>query len=176
MSTGADRPRVASLAELYAIAYQIEMDAVDRYTLLAEQMEVHNNRELAGIFRDLARSEGVHAERILRLAGGPGVVGHAGEGVHWRGGESPEVADLADAHYIMTPRAALEMALAGERRALAFFTELLAAAVDPEVARVGGKLLEEESEHVRLCQRLLQRYPDPDLRRGDDPDPPVAQA
>ena len=39
-------------------------DAVDRYKLLADQMETHNNPELVKIFRDLARAEGIHGEEI----------------------------------------------------------------------------------------------------------------
>jgi rubrerythrin len=67
------------------------------------------------------------------------------------------------------------MALAGEERALAFFKELLAAAKDPDVTRVTKELVNEESEHVQLCHRLLRRYPASGLRFGDDPDPPVPQ-
>jgi rubrerythrin len=175
MSDATDAPRVSSLADLYAIAYQIEADAVERYTLLADQMEMHNNPELVAIFRDLARAEGIHSDEICRMAGGLDVVAHARRMAHWRIGESPEVADLNSAHYLMTPRAALEMALAGEERALAFFKELLAAAEDPDVVRLAKELVNEESEHVQLCQRLLRRYPASGLRSGDDPDPAISQ-
>src|SRR3974377_1894699 len=65
-------PNIASLADLYAVAYQIEADAVERYELLAAQMEVHNNPDLAALFRDLARAEGIHRDEILRLAGEAG--------------------------------------------------------------------------------------------------------
>jgi rubrerythrin len=51
-------PRITTLADLFAVAYQIEIDAVERYTLLAEQMETHNNPDLVAVFRDLARAEG----------------------------------------------------------------------------------------------------------------------
>ena len=168
-------PRISSLNDLLAIAYQIESDAIERYNLLADQMEMHNNPELVAIFRDLARAEGIHRDEICRLAGNIDVVAHAGRMARWRSGESPEVADLNSAHYLMTPRAALEMALAGEERALAFFKDLLAAAKDPDVIRVTKELVTEESEHVQLCHRLLRRYPASGLRYGDDPDPPVSQ-
>jgi len=175
MSDATDAPGVSSLADLYAIAYQIEADAAERYTLLADQMEMHNNLELVAIFRDLARAEGIHGDEICRMAGGLDVALHALKMAHWRIGESPEAADLNSAHYLMTPRAALEMALASEQRALAFFKELLAKAEDPDVIRVTKELVNEESEHVQLCHRLLQRYPASGLRSGDDPDPPNPQ-
>ena len=69
MSKVAGNPKVASLNDLLAVAYQIEIDAVERYNLLADQMETHNNPELVKVFRDLARAEGIHGEEIRRLAG-----------------------------------------------------------------------------------------------------------
>ncbi len=61
--------RLRSLADLFAVAYQIEADAVERYKLLADQMETHNNPELMAVFRDLARAEGIHRDEIRRMAG-----------------------------------------------------------------------------------------------------------
>ena len=69
MSEHSSTPQVTSLADLFALAYQIEADAVDRYRLLADQMETHNNPELVKVFRDLARAEEIHAKEIQHLAG-----------------------------------------------------------------------------------------------------------
>ena len=77
MSKTSRNPKVASLDDLLAVAYQIEIDAVERYNVLADQMETHNNPELVKIFRDLARAEGIHGEEIRRLAGDFDVVNHA---------------------------------------------------------------------------------------------------
>ena len=70
-------PKISNLNDLLAIAYRIEIDAVDRYNLLADQMETHNNPELVKVFRDLARAEGIHGEEIRRLAGDFDVAAHA---------------------------------------------------------------------------------------------------
>ena len=77
MSKTTDNPKVSSLNDLLAVAYQIEIDAVDRYNVLADQMETHNNPELVTVFRDLARAEGIHGEEIRRLAGDFDVATHA---------------------------------------------------------------------------------------------------
>ncbi|MGO8854979.1 MAG: ferritin-like domain-containing protein [Steroidobacteraceae bacterium] len=174
MSGTSDIQPVSSSAQLYAIAHEIETDAVERYNLLAEQMQTHNNEELARIFLDLARAEGLHAEEIRRLAGDLGVESKRGPIGTWRT-ESPESADLSAAHYLMTPRDALQMALAGEERALAFYTGLASAATDPAVKKLAEDFVEEELEHVELCHRLLRRYPLPTgVTADDDPDPPRA--
>jgi rubrerythrin len=164
-------PKISNLHDLLAIAYRIEIDAVDRYKLLADQMETHNNPELVKVFRDLARAEGIHGEEIRRLAGDFDVAAHA-ENMAQFENESPEEADLASAHYLMTPWHALQMALKGEERALAYFTSIVDTAKDPKVKAMAAELVEEEAEHVNLVHKLLRRYPKPAEDWADDPDPP----
>ena len=175
MSKASGNPKVSGLADLLAIAYQIEIDAVERYNLLAEQMETHNNPELVKVFRDLARAEGIHGEEIRRLAGDIDVVTHARRIAKFERSESPEEADLSSAHYMMTPWHALQLALDGEKRALAYFTSIVEAAKDPKVKAMAAELVEEEAEHVSLVHRLLRRYPPPSDSWADDLDPPVSQ-
>ena len=115
MSKSPGAPKVANLNDLLAVAYQIEIDAVDRYKLLADQMETHNNPELVKIFRDLARAEGIHGEEIRRLAGDFDVAAHAREIAKFEKSESPEEADLGSAHYMMTPWHALQLSLRRRR-------------------------------------------------------------
>jgi rubrerythrin len=175
MSKASGNPKVSGLADLLAIAYQIEIDAVERYNLLAEQMETHNNPELVKVFRDLARAEGIHGEEIRRLAGDIDVVTHARRIAKFERSESPEEADLSSAHYMMTPWHALQLALDGEKRALAYFTSIVEATKDPKVKAMAAELVEEEAEHVSLVHRLLRRYPPPSDSWADDLDPPVSQ-
>jgi rubrerythrin len=174
MTKSADNPKVSNLNDLLAVAYQIEIDAVDRYKLLADQMEIHNNPELAKVFRDLARAEGIHGEEIRRMAGDFDVASHAREIAKFAG-ESPEEADLGEAHYKMTPRHALQLSLVGEERALAYFTSIVETAKDPKVKTLAAELVEEEAEHVQLVHKLLRRYPQPSDSWADDLDPPAAQ-
>ena len=175
MSTAAGNPKVASLNDLLAVAYQIEIDAVERYNLLADQMETHNNPELVKVFRDLARAEGIHGEEIRRLAGDFDVVAHARQIAKFERSESPEEAELGSAHYLMTPWHALQLSLAGEKRALAYFTSIVETAKDPKVKAMAAELVEEEAEHVNLVHRLLRRYPEPSRSWAEDLDPPVSQ-
>jgi rubrerythrin len=175
MSKVAGSPKVANLNDLLAVAYQIEIDAVERYNLLADQMETHNNPELVKVFRDLARAEGIHGEEIRRLAGDFDVVAHALQIAKFQKSESPEQADLGSAHYLMTPWHALQLSLKGEERALAYFTSIVETAKDPKVKAMAAELVEEEAEHVNLVHRLLRRYPQPSESWAEDLDPPVSQ-
>ncbi len=164
-------PKVSNLHDLLAVAYRIETDAVDRYNLLADQMETHNNPELVKVFRDLARAEGIHGEEIRRLAGDFDVAAHAASMAQFEQ-ESPEEADLSLAHYLMTPWHALQLSLKGEERALAYFTSIVETAKDPKVKAMAAELVEEEAEHVNLVHKLLRRYRKPADDWAEDPDPP----
>jgi rubrerythrin len=171
--TGA--PEVESLADLFAVAYQIEADAADRYELLAAQMETHNNPELVAVFRDLARAEAIHRDEIRRLAGDVDVVSRARKLARWAKGESPEEVDIGRVHYMMTPWHALDLALAAEKRALAFFTSIVETATDPRIKQMAEAFAQEETEHVNLVYRLTQKYLLPAHAWSDDLDPAIAQ-
>lgn len=175
MSKPGKAPKISSLADLFAIAYQIEADAVERYELLAAQMESHNNPELVAAFRDLARAESIHRDEIKRLAGDIDVVARAREVARWAGGESPEEVDAAETHYLMTPWHALQLALAGEKRALAYFTSVVESATEPAIKKMAEEFVEEEAEHVNLVLRLLSKHPRPPDSWSHDPDPAVSQ-
>jgi len=175
VSQASTAPKVTSLADLFAVAYRIEADAVARYDLLADQMETHNNPDLVAIFRDLSRAEAIHRDEIRRLAGDIDVVAHAQRLPRWDRGDGPEEADLGGAHYLMTPWHALQLALAGEKRALEFFTTVVATAKDAKIKKLAEEFVEEEAEHVNLVHRLLRKYERPSDSWESDPDPPVAQ-
>ena len=175
MSKTTGAPIISSLADLFAAAYQIEADAAERYELLATQMETHNNPELASLFRDLARAEGIHRDEIRRLAGPIDVDVLTQRRFTWGRDESPEDADLGAVHYLMKPWHALQLALTAEKRALAFFTSIAGTTKDPKVKAMADEFVEEEAEHVNLVYRLLRKYPEPPEQWAQDPDSPVAQ-
>ena len=175
MSKPGAEPKISYPNDLLAVAYQIDADAVERYNLLADQMETSNNPELMRIFRDLARAEGIHGEEIRRLAGSFDVVSHARQIAKFGRTGSPEEAELGAAHYLMTPWHALQLSLAGEKRALEYFAKIVETATDPKVKALAEELVEEEAEHVNLVHRLLRRYRRPDGAWADDPDPPASQ-
>ncbi len=173
--TNAPGPQITDLGELLAYAHAIEVDAMERYQLLADQMETHNNRELAKLFRELAGHEEKHAAKILEQAGESGLPVIEESAFHWLGTESPEAADLDAAHYRMTPWHALQMALGAEQRAFAFFDHLVNTVSEPEVKKWAEEFRDEEAEHVELVERLLKLHPEPAEGWDLDDDPPYLQ-
>ena len=66
-----------------AQAYAMEREAVERYTEFADAMEMHNNREVAAMFRTMAGYEAKHAEQIMAEMGWNEPPGAAAGGFGW---------------------------------------------------------------------------------------------
>ena len=111
-------------SEFLARAWTMEVEAVERYSMLADAMEEHNNPEVAELFRKLARIEQLHADGIVEqkesLRPQPALA--AGE-LLWEKSEGMETADPGELHYRMQPYHALQMALAARTTGQAVLRE-----------------------------------------------------
>ncbi len=165
-------PKFDSIAEFFAQALAIEVEAVERYVLLADQMEVHNNKEIATIFRKMASIEGEHRDEIARRAGDALVAGRPAT-FSWTGPDGPEAIDFAQLHYLMTPRQALELARFNEERAVKYFEAIAAAATDPAIAAFAAEMAEDERNHVVWVDQWLAKFAADEPGWDEDPDPPV---
>ena len=169
----AGKADVGSVRELMAYAYALEAEAAERYAEFAEAMENHNNREVAELFRKLARIELRHSEQILEEMGWVSPPQPPAGGYRWEGMDAPESGDMSDLHYLMQPHHALTIAHHNEQRAEQFFLMLAKKAPAAGVRRAALEMAAEETEHVRLIAEWIKRTPAPDRDWAFDPDPPV---
>jgi len=164
---------IGSTEELLAYSLALETEAVDRFNDLADQMEMHHNYEVADLFRKLAKIEGLHIENVNKASAGKQLPSLLAWEFEWDGGESPEGGAMEDAHYLMQPWHAIELALHGEKRAVAFFRHVADKSSDEGVIKMALELVEEEEEHVALLQKWQERFPRPDEDWDEDLDPPT---
>ena len=71
-----------------------------------------------------------------------------------------------------TRAVALQLALAAEQRAEAFFAHLAETAPSEAVRRAALEMRNEEREHVALVQAWIEKTPQPGSDWAEDPDPP----
>ena len=166
---------MSGVGELLAYACQMELEAQERYTMLADQMEVHNNPDLERLFRELARIEGLHAADIAKKMKDRDMPDMRPLDFIWGKAESPEAIDFGAVHYRMVPHEALQLALKAEQKARAFFQHFVATTDDAEARYFAEEFAEEEAEHVELVLKELRKYPAPADTPADDLDPPVGQ-
>ena len=75
-------------------------------------------------------------------------------------------------HYLMQPWHALQLALAAERQAEAFFATLARLSISAPVRTAALEMQAEEAHHVALIQAWIVKTPKPDPDWANDPDPP----
>ncbi len=160
-------------SEFMARAYAMELEAVERYAQFAEQLDTHNNREVAALFRKLSAIEALHAKRILEEMGWPSLPVLT-PAYAWEGPEAPETAPFESVHYLMHPYHALEIALACELQAQKYFEQIASGSAPKQVKAAAEEMAGEEREHVTLIRAWMKKVPKPSAGWDEDPDPPRA--
>ncbi|MEM1411959.1 MAG: ferritin family protein [Pseudomonadota bacterium] len=164
--------RIPDLESFFAYSIALEEEAAERHEELANMLEVHNNDEVADIFRKLAHYSRLHAAEVKELAGDRVLPTIAPWDFGWDDLEGPETASIDDMDYLISPRRALEVALANERSARSFYAGLGQWGLTEAIRRTAAEFAEEEAEHVELLEDWLQRTPADDALARFDPDPP----
>ena len=151
--------RFGPVEVFYAQAIAIEREASARYREFAQQMAGYGNARTAELFLRLARFEAEHAEQLLEKSAGirlPSI-----EQLR-RGlieGSRSEVATYEFLYRRVLPHHALLMALAGERRAKAYFERVQKASADPEIRKLSREFAREEAEHIAWIEQALAAEP-----------------
>ena len=162
----------STVALFLAHAIALEVEAAERYEELADVMEVHNNPDVAALFRQMSEFSSRHAasvqERAQAFAPLPRLKSWE---YRWNAANPPEVGDFAGTHYLMTPFHALQFALANERRGWEYYNREATQSADAEVRGLAHEFAEEEAEHVKELEDWLTRVPRPTVDWADDPDP-----
>ena len=146
---------------LYAHAIAMEREAAERYSELAERMDDEGREDLARFFAELARMEAEHLETLERRTEGLALPALAAGEHLWLHDGAPESAPHELVFRLMTPRQALAIALAAEKRSQAFFENICWSAADPALRALAREMAAEEREHVALIARMFEAMPEP---------------
>jgi rubrerythrin len=160
-----------TLQALVAQALEMEREAVARYGELADMMEVHNNTEVAALFRKMAEYEGHHVAQILAETGWADDTPAPRRTGAWISPQAPETVPIDEVHYLMHPWHALHLAAEAEQRAVNFFDALARTSDVEAIRRAAEAMRAEEVEHLELVRAWMARFPKPDDDWSADPDP-----
>ena len=167
--------RSLTLQDALDLAISMEEEARERYLEFVRQ--VGGGRypaDAADMFGLMATYEAKHCADLA--ARRRQLFGDAPRTVTKEDLDDAEAPDRGQPRVFMSARQAMEVALASEEKARAFFAEALRHVADPEVRTLFEELRKEEIEHARLVQERLARLPPgPDLTEeeadapGSDP-------
>jgi rubrerythrin len=163
---------IDTLAEFMTHAIALENESVERYEELADSMEVHNNPEVAKLFRKLAHFGELHAREIASRAEGMTLPEILPWDFKWSSPEGPESGPMQDVHYMMNRRQALEYALHNEEAGRDFYASVAESSPQAEVREMAAEFTAEENEHVDILKSWLLNLVDPESVRPEDFDPP----
>jgi len=167
--------KLKDVGELLAHALDIESEAVERYSQLADLMESHNNNEVAGFFLKMSEIEQLHVNQITELMQDQKLGYTTVECYQWLTPGAPESADPADLHYLMTPYHALLLALKNEERARDFYAAVVTGTENDAVRKLAAELAEEEEDHIAMVRIWLDKVPEPAEDWDYDDGPPLIQ-
>lgn len=171
MSTHQHQP-ITSVPEFLAHALELEVESGERYRLLADSMEIHNNTEVADLFTKMAHYSDLHAQEVAQRAAAFNLPTIAPWSFKWSCPDTPEAPCMEEANYLMTTTQALRLALHNEVRGRDFYARVSATTPDPEVSRLAREMADEEQEHVVLLEiwvaQVAPQYEEP----MEDLDPP----
>ena len=159
--------RFGPVEVFYAQAIAIEREAAARYREFAHQMAGYGNVRTAELFLRLARFESEHAEQLLEKSAGMKLPSNEQIRRGLVEGSCSEVATYEFLYRRVLPHHALLMALAGERRAKAYFERVRSASADPGIRKLSAVFAREEGEHIAWIEQALAAEPQT-LHRFDD--------
>ncbi|OFZ86319.1 MAG: hypothetical protein A2W21_14615 [Betaproteobacteria bacterium RBG_16_66_20] len=152
---------IRSKEDLLAHAIAIEREAAARYAELGERMGELGNDVVAQLFLRLARLEKEHAQELERRAAGMALPQIAPGEYAWFATGAPETAAHDLVLNLITPPAALKIALDAEVRAAAFFESARRHAPEPALAELAAEMAAEEGVHIAWVKSAIRRTPDP---------------
>lgn len=146
-----------SAAELLLHALVMELEAAQRYKQLADMMEQTGNRKVAKIFAKMSEIESRHAKHIDEQVKGRNLPMLTPSQYLWPGLEAPENTDSGRLFHLMTPCQAMSLALDNEKRAYAFFENVVGDSTDEQVREMAAEFAVEEEQHVAWVEEWLAK-------------------
>ncbi len=164
---------IDTVEELLAHVQVMEREACECYLDLAEQMDMHNNPEVAALFTRLAADEKEHLAYVEKLIGKAEIPHIAPWNLKNFGDSGIDVTGTHYVHYMMTPYHALKLARRAERNTVSFFVGVIETSNNQEVRHMAAEFEQEEQRHIEQIEQWLNKVARPDEDWDDDPDPPV---
>lgn len=161
---------IDTVEEFLVHALELEEASQEHYEELADTMEVHNNLEVAELFRKLANYSRLHAEEVHEKASDMELPQMTPWDFKWKCPSAPEAFCMEDANYLMTTTQALEIALFNEIRGRDFYQEVADSTPTEAVKKLAQEMVEEENWHVEMLREWQESMED--QLPQDDLDPP----
>ncbi len=157
------------LVDALDLAIMIEVEALERYKLFAEQIGHRFAGDAASIFQLMAKNEEKHGRQLIHRR--HELFGDAPPRISRSAIFDVEAPESGAPRWNMSPLKAFQLALESEEKAFWFYDEALKHVTDPAIRELFTELRDEETEHVHMVKGAIDALPpgsDVDLENEDD--------
>ncbi len=147
-----------SVHNFLAHAVRLEAAAAQRSDELADAMQTWGNKEVEAFFRKMAEYSRLHLKDAMARAGYRVLSELPTEGYDWPDGVPPESADWWAVDGLLGIEHAIEMALEGEKRGLAYYEGVAAGTSNSKLKAMAQEFAEEEREHVAMLEKIRDQH------------------
>lgn len=139
-------------------AIRLESAAAQRSDELADAMQTWGNREVEAFFRTMADYSRMHMKDAMERAGFRQVGELPADGYDWPDGVDPESPDWWGVDGLMGIEQAIENALEGEKRGLAWYESVASRTSNMKLKALAEEFAAEERGHVAELERVLRDH------------------
>jgi rubrerythrin len=146
-----------NLMDTLDLATLIEVEAFNRYTMFAEQIGSRLTDDAGAVFLSMAENEKKHADELA--ARRTALFGDTPARVTIDDIFDVEAPDVGAPRWNMSPYKAYRVALDSEKKAWAFYDRALRSVTQTDVKALFEELRDEEAEHVRMIEEIIEKLP-----------------
>jgi len=152
---------VDSIANFYAHVLMAGEQAIAACDEFSELLETRGEHAAAALLRELAIVETERAHKLAPRTAGLPMPQLPRWQYHWLYNAPPDQAMQELVFHLLTPHAALGIAMDAESRSMVLYERISCTAVDSEVQAQARELAAEKSRHVRWLSEALASVPAP---------------
>ena len=163
---------IKSPEHLLAQVYAMKCESEDRLQDLIDSLNQHNNSAAADIFsrtNELIKCSIKNIEHRVQGIQLPEIPPWESQ---WHCEEQPDHQCIENAHYLMTPLQALDLAIFNEKRLQDFFIQQIDKGINEEIRLIADEFLVQEKQLTRKMSSWKKQLEKSQTEQNEDFDPP----
>ena len=163
---------IKSPEHLFAQVYAMKCESEDRLQDLINSLEQHNNNAAADIFSRTIELIKLSIKNIELRTQGMQLPEIPPWESQWHCEDHPDLVCIENAHYLMSPLQALELALFNERRLQEFFIQQVDKGINEEIRIIANEFLIQEKQLTIQMYSWKEQLENNPTEQNEDFDPP----
>jgi len=163
---------IKSPEHLFAQVYAMKCESEDRLQDLIDSLKQHNNSAAADVFSRTIELIKVSIKNIEQRTQGMQLPEIPPWEAQWHCEVQPDCLCIENAHYLMTPLQALELAIFNEKRLQEFFALQIDTGVNEKIRLIADDFLIQEKQLTKQMHSWKKQLESSQMEQNEDFDPP----